>query len=235
MFTAASHRRQGEHRIYFFLDEFQQLISEGIKLIFEQFRDLGGTIIAAHQTAGQLKRQGTDLAETIDSCSAVKQVYRASDLDSLDRLEKLSGNRYEKTAIWMQPYERGTGDLIERYEPIHAVEGRVRAQEQERPRLDRRRLLEIGSSRRASLIRFTHSSGYTQFAGATVPIVSKYPITFDEYQERRKTPWPTAPGAFSVAAAPLQPPPTVGATAARDDGFLAEFEQLGELPSEDGD
>ena len=58
MFSAAAHMPRGEQRVYFFIDEFQQVISDGIKLIFEQFRDLGGTIIAAHQTAGQLQRQG---------------------------------------------------------------------------------------------------------------------------------------------------------------------------------
>ena len=208
MFTAASHRRQDDRRVYFFLDEFQQIISDGIKLVFEQFRDMGGTIVAAHQTAGQLRRQGTDLAETVDSCTAVKLVYRASDLGSLERLERLSGRHRETTAIWIQPYERGTGDLIDRYEPIHAVEGRVRVQEVERPRLDHRRLLEIGSERLASLIRFTFGSGYTQFAGATVPIVSQFPFTFEEYKRRRRMPWPTAPGAFTVPAVPLPSPAT---------------------------
>ena len=78
-----------------FIDEMQQIISDGIKLVFEQFRDLGGTIIAAHQTGGQLRRQGTDLGDTIDSCSAMKQVFRASDLDSLERLEKLRDGKIE--------------------------------------------------------------------------------------------------------------------------------------------
>lgn len=239
MFTAATHRRQGKHRVYFFLDEFQQIISDGIKLIFEQFRDMGGTIIAAHQTAGQLIRQGTDLAETVDSCTAVKQVYRASDPGSLDRLEKLAGNRREQTAVWYQPYERGTGDLIDRYDPIHAAEGRVRVQEVERPRLDRRKLLEIGSLRPASLIRFTFGSGYTQFAGATVPMISQYPITFEEYERRRAMAWPTAPGAFTVPAVSW-PPPTAKAencepqasSQPKPQDFVQEFERRSRLPAD---
>ena len=176
----------------------QQIISDGIKLIFEQFRDLGGTIIAAHQTASQLRRQGTDLGDTIDSCTAMKQVFRTSDLHSLERLEKLSGTRTDKTPTWHQAYERGTGELTERYDPLVAEKGLVRITEQERVRYDRNELLAISSRRRSSLVRFTFGEGYTQFAGATIPIVSQFHISFEQYLKRRRQPWPTAPGAFTI-------------------------------------
>ena len=201
MFSAASHQPQDKNRVYFFVDEMQQIISDGIKLIFEQFRDLGGTIIAAHQTAGQLRRQGTDLGDTIDSCTAVKQVFRASDLFSLERLEKMSGTRRDKMPTWYQHYERGTGELTERYDPLLAEEGVVRITEEDRARYDFNELLAISSRRQSSLVRFTFGSGYTQFAGATIPMISQYHISFDEYQRRRQIPWPTAPGAFVI-----QPP-----------------------------
>lgn len=196
MFTAAAHQPQDQNRVYFFIDEMQQIVGDGIKLIFEQFRDLGGTIIGAHQTAGQLRRQGTDLGDTIDSCTAIKQVFRASDLNSLDRIEKLSGVRREIKSSWYQPYERGTGDLTRRYDPLLADEGMVRAAEEERPRYDRNELLAISSRRQSSLVRFTFGSGYTQFAGATIPMKSSYHISQEEYQRRRRLPWPTAPGAI---------------------------------------
>lgn len=207
MFTAASHQPQDENRVYFFVDEMQQIISDGIKLIFEQFRDLGGTIIAAHQTAGQLHRQGTDLGDTIDSCTAVKQVFRASDLYSLERLEKLSGTRRERTPTWYQRYERGSGELTDRYDPLLAEEGLVRVSEEERPRFSRNELLAISSRRHSSLVRFTFGSGYTQFAGATVPMVSQYHISGETYKERRRLSWPSAPGAFTIKRpTPRQPP-----------------------------
>ena len=198
MFTAASHQPQDENRVYFFVDEMQQIISDGIKLIFEQFRDLGGTIVAAHQTAGQLRRQGTDLGDTIDSCTAMKQVFRASDLHSMERLEKLSGTRTNKTPTWYQPYERGTGQLTERYDPLLAEEGIVRITEEERARYDRNELLAISSRRQSSLVRFTFGEGYTQFGGATIPMVSQFAISFDQYLKRRREPWPTAAGAFRI-------------------------------------
>lgn len=239
LFTAASHRPFEGHRVYFFLDEFQQVISDGIKLIFEQFRGLGGTIIAAHQTAGQLKRDGTDLGETVDSCTAVKQVFRASDLNSLERIEKLAGSHREKTEMWLQPHERVSGDLVERYDAIHAEDGLVRVQHDDRPRLDRSRLLKISSSRAANLVRFTFGSGYTQFAGATVPIVSQFPFSLDEYNERQGEDWPAAAGAFTIGAQPCPtpvsavgaPPPTSGeANADGEIDFVDEFEQRSREP-----
>lgn len=198
MFTAASHQPQDKNRVYFFIDEMQQIISDGMKLIFEQFRDLGGTIIAAHQTAGQLRRQGTDLADTIDSCTALKQVFRASDLYSLERWEKLSGTRMENVPTWYQRFERGTGELTERYDPLLADEGMVRVSPEEKSRLDKNDLMRISSRRHSSLVRFTFGSGYTQFGGAAVPMKSQYHISFDAYQRRRQAAWPLAAGAFTI-------------------------------------
>ena len=201
MFTAASHQPQDQNRVYFFIDEMQQIISDGIKLIFEQFRDMGGTIIGAHQTAGQLRRDGTDLGDTIDSCTAVKQVFRASDLMSLQRLEALSGSVKEHAATWHQTYERGTGDMSNRYEEMLAKEGVVRVTEQERARYDGDELRAISSRLHSSLVRFTFGSGYTQFAGRSIPVKSSYHIPYDEYLRLRAKPWPMAPGAFII-----QPP-----------------------------
>lgn len=221
MFTAASQQPQDQNRVYFFIDEVQQIISDGIKLIFEQFRDLGGTIIAAHQTAGQLRRQGTDLGDTIDSCTAVKQVFRASDLTSLERLEKLSGIKREAAATWYQSYERGSGDLTDRYDEIHAAEGMVRVSEKEQSRYDRDALQAISSRRHSSLVRFTFGSGYTQFAGRSIPMKSEYHISYEQYLKRRQQPWPTASGAVVI-----QPPtPDEASAPSQQDASMEEAEK----------
>jgi len=201
MFTAASHQPQDENRVYFFIDEMQQIISDGIKLIFEQFRDLGGTIIGAHQTGGQLRRDGTDLGDTIDSCTAVKQVLRASDLTSLQRLEALSGTVKEHTPTWHQTYERGTGDVSSRYEKMLAKDGLVRVTEQVRARYDGDEIRAISSRPQSSLVRFTFGSGYTQFAGRSIPVKSSFHIEYDDYLRLPAKPWPTEVGAFTI-----QPP-----------------------------
>ncbi|MBY0587192.1 type IV secretion system DNA-binding domain-containing protein [bacterium] len=198
LFTAGSHHASVNQRVYIFIDEAQQIISDGVKLIFEQFRDIGGTIIAAHQTGGQLRRHGTDLSETIDSCTAVKHIYRASDPRTLKMLEELSGTQTEFLPGWYQSWETGTGDILDRVHVDHADEGVVKVAGRERPILDRRELMRISSGDLTSIVRFTMASGFTQFGGSLVPIRSMYPIDFDEYQLRKGLPWPTDPGAFEV-------------------------------------
>jgi hypothetical protein len=198
LFTAGSHKTSVGQRVYIFIDEAQQIISDGVKLIFEQFRDIGGTIIAAHQTGAQLRRHGTDLSETIDSCTAVKHIYRASDPRTLKMLEELSGTRTEYLPAWYQPWETGTGDLVERLNVVHADEGFVKTAGRERPVLDRRELMRISAGELTSIVRFTMGSGFTQFGGSFVPMRSMYPIDFEEYQARKSIPWPTDPGAFEV-------------------------------------
>ena len=99
---------------------------------------------------------------------------------------------------WYQSYERGTGELTERYDPLLAEEGQVRITEEERARYDRNELLAISSRRQSSLVRFTFGEGYTQFAGATIPVLSQFHISFEQYLKRRREPWPTAPGAFTI-------------------------------------
>jgi len=141
------------------------------------------------------------LGDTIDSCTAVKQVFRASDLLSLERLEALSGLKKEHAATWHQPYKRGTGDLSNRYEEMLAEEGIVRVTEKERARYDGDELRAISSRPHSSLVRFTFGSSYTQFAGRSIPVKSSYHIPYDEYLRRRAKPWPTAPGTFII-----QPP-----------------------------
>lgn len=207
LFTAGSHRTSVGQRVYIFVDEAQQIISDGVKLIFEQFRDIGGTIIAAHQTGGQLRRHGTDLSETIDSCTAVKHIYRASDPKTLKMLEELSGTRTEFLPAWLQPWETGTGDLLQRLDVVHADEGLVKATGRERPVLDRQELMRISAGELTSIVRFTMGSGYTQFGGSFVPIRSMYSMDFDEYQNRKRLPWPTMPGAFEVRLPETSPSP----------------------------
>lgn len=198
LFNAAGQRPQGSRRSYIFIDEAQLIINQSVSLLFEQFRDLGGTLIAVHQTASQLKRDGADLTNTVDACTAVKQVFRASDLDSLDRLEKLSGTHWTRTASWEQPRQAWSGNLVQSLDPMHAIDEQVKVREAEEARLSRSRILRISSHPLASTIRFTFGRGYTQFAGQTVPIYSQFPISFGEYTRRRGLAWPTASGTFAV-------------------------------------
>lgn len=203
---SAAKLRPAKCRVTFFLDEFQQLASESMKLPFEQFRGLGGSIVAIHQAAGQLRRNESDLADTVESCTAFKQVLRASDDRSQETLQRIAGTRREVVAGWDQQHDWGGGDLLPVFSRQLARDGAVRTREQETPRLSRRDVQAVSSGQTTSFVRFTAGSGYTQFGGATVPIRSQFMMTKARYEQMQKAPWPKAPGAFRVAPG-IDPPP----------------------------
>ena len=206
-FTAAS-QQPANVRTYFLIDEFQQVISEGIKLIFEQFRGIGGTIVAAHQTAAQLRRLGTDLGGTIDSCTAIKQVYRASDLESLERLERLSGTKVTENVRWDQPFAGSTGSLSPGLNPRMAIEGKVTINQSQEAEMNLKQIMQVGARGLSSLVRFGFDSGYTCFGASTLAIRSLYPINREKYDARQQLPWPRNKGAVRVPRVSRKPSTT---------------------------
>lgn len=209
LFSAAARRPSRDNRVYVFIDEFQQIISDSVKLVFEQIRDQGVTMIVAHQTGGQLKRQGTDLLETVESCTAVKQILRASDLNTIKKLQEVSGDAMYHSLAWTQTIEPGAleAELETGLSLDKADEGLVQVTESVGPRLDRNTVISVSADPQSSFVRFTSASGYTQYAGFTTPIVSMYTIPFEEYKRRKKAPWPTGEGTVLV---PFPAPPSEG-------------------------
>ena len=92
LLTAASRRGKGEkNRVYVFVDEFQRVISDNISIFFEQARQKKLHFLLANQTIGQLDRNGVDLTDVVESCTAFKQSFRATDQKSIQRLIETSG------------------------------------------------------------------------------------------------------------------------------------------------
>ncbi|MBX9681649.1 MAG: type IV secretion system DNA-binding domain-containing protein [Gemmataceae bacterium] len=201
LFSAAARQPPEKNRVYVFVDEFQQIISDSVKLVFEQIRSKGVTMVVAHQTSGQLKRQGTDLMETIDSCTAVKHVFRASDLATMKRLEEASGQAVYHTLTWTQTLDPSLTEkeLPEQLGHGQAADGLVGVSELIGPRLDRNTIIRLSANPLASFVRFTSANGYTQFAGFTTPILSSYIMSKTTYDKRDKAAWPAdTPGTVLV-------------------------------------
>ena len=97
LFAAASQRLPDQqHRVYVVIDEFQQVVSENVRLVLEQSRASKLSFIIAHQALGQLDRKGIDVRDTVTACTAFKQIFRASDPDTIRLLETMSGEaRFE--------------------------------------------------------------------------------------------------------------------------------------------
>ncbi|MBX3412410.1 MAG: TraM recognition domain-containing protein [Pirellulales bacterium] len=187
LFTAAAQRTGKRKQVYVFIDEFQQVISDSIKLILEQARSKGVSLILAHQTTGQLDRNGTDLAETVDSCTAFKQNLKASDTKAAKRLAEGSGEAsYQmfNTSYRVPPSGNMDNLMPETVDVVETI----------RPRLEPNTIIEVSADSSASMVRFTEGSGYTQFSGYWTIIDSQYHQTPDEFEVRSRRDWPAEDG-----------------------------------------
>jgi hypothetical protein len=201
LFSCAAHSPARDNRVYLVIDEFQQIIADAIKLVFEQIRGLGVTLVPVHQTGGQLLRQGTDLADTVDSCTAVKHVLRASDPRTVKRIAEMSGVQKYHTFTWTQDMTDGDGEL----DPSQAVEGLLQVSETYGEALDRNTIMAASADQQASFIRFTFGSGYTQFGAKTTIVRSLFPVDRDTHARRERAPWPILPDESATASLPAKP------------------------------
>ena len=198
LLTAAAMRTRKEpHRVYVFIDEFQRVISENMKLFFEQARTMGLHFILANQTGGQLESSGTDLTDTVDSCTAFKQSFKATDLKSMKKLEELSGEALYHSVDWKEAIDEGLREAEDdAFDISHLQTGlfdspTVNVKETEGPRLERNTIIELSAKPMASFVRFTEGKGYTQFSGYYMPVLSEYHISEKTFEKRGKLPWPS--------------------------------------------
>ena len=204
LLTAASRRGKGQdERVYVFVDEFQRVISENISLFFEQARGFKLHFILANQTIGQLQKQGVNLTDVVESCTAFKQSFRATDERSIKRIMETSGEALYHSMQWTQllndafvetddealsfPKALAQGNELAET-PDGFAEARVR--EESGPRLEKNTVIEISAMPLASFVRFSESSGYTQFSGYPTTVLSEYHITKALFGFREETHWP---------------------------------------------
>jgi hypothetical protein len=198
LLASASRRSPDQpHRVHVFIDEFQRILSENIQLLLEQSRSMQLSLILSNQTFAQLQRAQMDITDTVDSCTAFRQTFRASDLKSMERLEKASGEALYHTLSWHQDvYSMLDDSRDDAFSMRSGVGGffdvNVCVAEKEGPRLEKNTIIELSAAPLASVVRFTEGSGYTQFSGYHTPIVSEYHISSERYRRREKANWPGA-------------------------------------------
>lgn len=214
LLTAASRRGPGENnRVYVFVDEFQRVISENIRIFLEQARSMKLHFMLANQTIGQLGQSGVDLTDLVESCTAFKQSFRATDEKSIKRLVETSGEGVYHSLQWTQllsdSFREDDDDHLSlanarRQSPDGMVQAKVT--EAVGPRLEKNTVIEVSALPLASFVRFSESSGYTQFSGYPTAIVSEFHITKALYAHRDEMPWPD-PDERTVLVTPDDGPP----------------------------
>jgi hypothetical protein len=197
--------------VYVVVDEFQQVVSESVRLVFEQARGSNLHFIVAHQNVEQLDRKGVDVRDTVSSCTAFKQFFRASDPKTIKLLEEMSGEGMFETLSWQQrvaPWQNT--DCDETFTPYAAEEQLVNVSETTGFRLERNLIMDISAAPNTSFVNFTEGSYFTQFSSYVTPIISDYHIDIEEYGRRSRAAWPAATDAtivVSAAASPAADPP----------------------------
>lgn len=190
LLTAAAPLEGRGNRVYVFLDEFQRIITENVRLFLEQARSMQLHFILANQTIGQLKGRALDLVDTVESCTAYKHLFKATDLATLNRLEEAGGQALYHENQW----EVFAADGFNSQEDLDYgdnAERRIQVREALGPRLERNTLIELSAASWLSLVRFTEGSGFTQYSGYFTPIIHEFHIPFKEFEFRaEKEPWP---------------------------------------------
>ncbi len=188
--AAAARKHQDRHRVYVFIDEFQQVISANLALLLEQARSMGLSLVLAHQNIGQLKAdRATDLVDAIESCVGFEQAFKLAGEREYQRMQTLSGLKRDWKVSWFQ--DGGMPD------PAVSQEG-FTASEVHSPRLGINDLIEISAAPFESVVRFSEGSGYTQFSGYSVPLVGEFHISAHEYGLREAAGWPDDLGTGTV-------------------------------------
>lgn len=217
LLTAAAKRGKHEtNRVYVFVDEFQRVIGDNIRIFLEQARSMKLHFILANQTVAQLNIHKTDLTDVVESCTAFKQSFRASDQASIKRLIETSGEGLYHSLSWTQLLndsfmesddEALSVQIAMKQSPDGYAQAKVK--EETGPLLEKNTIIEVSALPLASFVKFTEGSGYSQQSGDWTTLLSEYHITEALFGVREEADWPQANNR-TILVRPEEGPPPIG-------------------------
>jgi hypothetical protein len=214
-------------------DEAQLLATQGLPLILNQCRSFGIGLVLAHQSLDQLKNNGDqDLTQIVLSSTAVKQIFRSSDLLSRDYLMKTGGEALYHKLGWQQPLPVRNGEPVEDMidpgaAPPELFGGHplVNVQEEKGPRLEPNTIMEASADLALSLVNFTGDEGPVQHKSFWTTVISGFHIDEFTYRERMNTPWPPASDDEGTIVVPREWKPSPGPPPGPPPKPLDDFER----------
>jgi hypothetical protein len=177
LFAAVKNHRQGggRKRAYLFIDEFQQMASEGFKLMLRQARSFGLSLILANQSEADLMtKQANRLLDVVRSNTQLKIYLSVSDMNTGKMLERAAG---------VIP-DAGNGGY--------------------RPRMTVNDIRFYSSHSDYAICWVTRDSGFTAYGGDWFGIRTGFHITPEEFERRDSAPWPEATESTIVAERSLE-------------------------------
>lgn len=196
----------GKHpQVYVFIDEFQRIAGENFKIILEQARSFGLSLILSNQSIQDLKTPDSDLRPTIRTNTRVKRYFSVTDPIEVDLLSRASGEE-----LWLVHSHQHSSSTTYPTGASTVTTGRS-LQQAIKPRLTVNDILAISDHPLDSILHVSRGSGLTQFAGLPVPVRCTYPMTEEVYRLRQGEAWPrpvTISEDEQAAGVELPPTPT---------------------------
>lgn len=185
-----SEGKAAKRQTYLFLDEFQRIASENLKIVLEQARSMGVGAILANQTFADLKTPSTDLRPVIQGNTRLKLCFSATDLEQQDTLMKASGETMTFNSVSLSSGDSNTTSWTA----------------QIGPRLTRNFIIEVSDDPLSAIGQISRGSGYSQFWGYSFPFKAYFAVTKKVYEEIQATPWPVeSEHTFVPHKRPLEP------------------------------
>lgn len=185
MLLAAATQTERHCPVFLVIDEFQRMVANNLEYMLQLARSMGVGVILANQSMQDLRKGNVDLIPAIEANCRLRQWFSVSSDDDQQRLIRSSGLTVETMTSRSQSVnsdgKSSTG---------------VTHSEHIAPRLTINDILLANDHPFRSILRVSRGAGYTQFGGMPVIIESQFHISQEEYDRRKRLPWPAAEGAI---------------------------------------
>jgi hypothetical protein len=167
-------------------------------VFLEQGRSRKLTFVLAHQSIAQLQCNGVNLIPIVQACASTHIVVEASDSESIEYVQKRSGQAYFTLASWSQaapadgdgwfgseffrPWKATTADGVST--PL------VGAREEIGYRMDQNFIIRASARSDMAFIAIKKNKGFSNFDGFMIPIRAYFHIAKSLFEKRGKEPWP---------------------------------------------
>ncbi len=210
--------------VYLVIDEFQRMAAQNFEYMLQLARSMGVGIILANQSMEDLKKGKIDLIPAIEANCRYRQWFAVSSSADRERLARTSGETIEYFTT------RGSSTNSDgKTSTSHSISERVM------PRLSANDIMLASDHPKQSIVHISRGAGYAQYGGLPVICESDFHISQEEYDSRRRTPWPnrqtgtfipdemSQQPAIKTSSGPIVTTEVVGASQVEDDDPFADL------------
>lgn len=185
MLLAAATQTERRCPVFLVIDEFQRMVANNLEYMLQLARSMGVGVILANQSMQDLRKGNVDLIPAIEANCRLRQWFSVSSDEDQQRLVRGSGLTVEMINSYTQSVNSEGKSSTGHSQSEHIA-----------PRLTVNDILLANDHPFRSILRVSRGAGYTQYGGMPFVIESQFHISQEEYERRKRLPWPTADGAF---------------------------------------